>query len=107
MAPFIPSPLGGPMLRPADATVTYLSPKPVAVMWGTSHDKVMSFIRMGELEAFNVASRPTGRPRFRITLAAVKAFEELRSGRDPSRTPKVAQHRTPRSVSATPTKKYF
>ena len=41
MAPFIPSPLGGPMLRPADATVTYLSPKPVAVMWGTSHDKVV------------------------------------------------------------------
>jgi hypothetical protein len=91
----------------ADAAVTYLSPKQVAVMWGTSHDKVLAFIRTGELQAFNVASRPTGRPRFRITLAAVKAFEELRSGRDPSRTPKVAQHRAPRSVSATPTKKYF
>ena len=91
----------------ADAAVTYLSPKQVAAMWGTSHDKVLAFIHTGELQAFNVASRPTGRPRFRITLAAVKAFEELRSGRDPSRAPKVAQHRAPRSVSATPMKKYF
>ena len=107
MAPFIPSPLGGPMLRPADATVTYLSPKPVAVMWGTSHDKVMSFIRMGELEAFNVASQTTGRPRFRMTLAVVKAFEKRRSCRDPARVPKLTHRRAPRAASPLSVKKYF
>lgn len=91
----------------ADAAVTYLSPKQVAAMWGTSHDKVLAFIHTGELQAFNVASRPTGRPRFRITLAAVKAFEELRSGHDPSQTAKITPRRSPRSVLPAPKKKYF
>ena len=91
----------------ADAAVTYLSPKQVAVMWGTSHDKVLAFIRTGELQAFNVASLPTGRPRFRITLAAVKAFEERRSGHDPSQTAKITPRRSPRSVLPAPKKKYF
>lgn len=96
-----------PVAKVTDAAVTYLSPKQVAVMWRTSHDKVLDFIKTGELEAFNVATRSTGRPRFRITLAAVKAFEERRSGRDPSRAAKVTQRRVPRTVSSSGVKKYF
>ncbi|MFM7135646.1 MAG: helix-turn-helix domain-containing protein [Planctomycetota bacterium] len=96
-----------PKVAAADAAVTYLSPKQVAAMWGTSHDKVLAFIRTGELQAFNVASRPTGRPRFRITLAAVKAFEERRSGHDPSQTTKINPRRVPRTVSSSHAKKYF
>lgn len=96
-----------PAANATDAAVTYLSPKQVAVMWRTSHDKVLDFIKTGELEAFNVATRSTGRPRFRITLAAVKAFEERRSGRDPSRAAKVTERRAPRTVSSSRAKKYF
>ena len=55
-------------------------------MWGVAHDKVLEFIKTGELEAFNVASKRSRRPQFKVTLAAVKAFQERRSGRDPARS---------------------
>lgn len=91
-----------------DPATTYLNPRQVALMWRTSHDKVLHFIKTGELEAFNVASRTAGRPRYRITLAAVKAFEDRRAGRDPSRAPSVSpQRRAPRPRSQPAVKKYF
>ena len=33
----------------ADANTTYLSPRQVATMWRTSHDKILAFIKTGEL----------------------------------------------------------
>jgi hypothetical protein len=87
---------------------SYLNPTQVAAMWGISHDKVLEFIKDGELVAFNVASKTSRRPQFKVTLAAVKAFEERRTGRDPSRpsstaTPRRGRKRNPQA----PTNKFF
>lgn len=63
----------------------YLTPAELAAMWRVSHDKVLEFIRTGELAAFNVASSRSRRPRFRIALAAVTEFEARRSACDSAR----------------------
>jgi hypothetical protein len=75
-------------------------------MWGISHDKVLEFIKTGELEAFNVASTRSRRPQFKIPLAALKHFQERRSGRDPTRSlppPSPSRKHTP----ATPTRRSY
>lgn len=63
----------------------YLTPAELAAIWRVSHDKVLEFIRTGELTAFNVASSRSRRQRFRIALAAVTEFEARRSACDAAR----------------------
>lgn len=92
----------------SDPTLVYLSPKQVARMWGIAHDKILEFIRTGELAAFNVAAKTSRRPRYKITLAAVKKFEEGHAGRDPARLPPAPRQRRQRQrVSLPAAKKYF
>ena len=85
-----------------------LTPADVAERWGVAHDKVLEFIKTGELAAFNVASKRSSRPQFRINESAVAAFEERRSGRDPARSlrPPISRRR-PSKVPKTKAKKYF
>ena len=78
----------------------FLNPAQVAELWGISHDKVLAFIRSGELEAFNVASRRSSRPQFKIPRAALQAFQERRSGRDPARATPPAPRRAARKSSS-------
>ena len=86
----------------------FLSPSEVAAMWGVAHDKVLEFIKTGELAAFNVASKRSSRPQFRVTLAAVKAFQERRSGRDPARSaPPVTPRRTSSKKPQPSNREYF
>lgn len=88
--------------------LTFLNPAQVAEMWGISHDKVLEFIKTGELEAFNVASTRSRRPQFKIPLAALKHFQERRSGRDPARSlPPPSPSRPHRRCSATKPPEYF
>jgi hypothetical protein len=88
--------------------LAFLNPAQVAEMWGVSHDKVLEFIRTGELEAFNVASKKSRRPQFKIPLAALQAFQERRSGRDPARSlPPPPSRRSPRKPSSPATRDYF
>ncbi|MFM7248329.1 MAG: helix-turn-helix domain-containing protein [Planctomycetaceae bacterium] len=102
-------PRGVPITRPgAPPELTYFTPAELAAMWGVAHDKVLEFIKTGELEAFNVASKRSRRPQFKVTLAAVKAFQERRSGRDPSRSaPPSAPRRRPSKPSQPTTREYF
>lgn len=94
--------------RCSDPDLVYLSPKQVARMWGISHDKILEFIRTGELPAFNVAAESSRRPRYKITLAAVKQFEEGHAGRDPARVPPASRQRRQRPRASLPAaKKYF
>ena len=90
----------------AGQALAVLNPAQVAEMWGISHDKVLEFIRTGELEAFNVASRKSRRPQFKIPLAALQAFQERRSGRDPARATPPAPRRAARK-SSSPGHEYF
>ena len=90
------------------ADTTYFNPAQVAEMWGISHDKVLGFIKSGELRAFNVASKNSRRPQFKIPSAALREFEERRSGRDPARSvPRPSGRRPSRKSSASPTREYF
>lgn len=92
----------------AGPALAFLNPAQVAEMWGVSHDKVLEFIRTGELEAFNVASKKSRRPQFKIPLAALKAFQEQRAGRDPARSiPHATSRRTSRKSSSPTRRDYF
>jgi hypothetical protein len=56
----------------------FLTPPTVAKALAVHPQKVRGFIESGELEAFNLATKRCGRPRYRITLAALNAFLERR-----------------------------
>jgi hypothetical protein len=51
----------------------------LARLWGISPEKVISWIRRGELRAVNVASRLGGRPRWLIDPKDVEDFERRRT----------------------------
>jgi hypothetical protein len=92
----------------ASPELTYFNPAQVAEMWGVSHDKVLEFIKSGELRAFNVASKTSRRPQFKIPSAALREFEERRSGRDPARSLlPPCRRRSSEKSSASPTRGYF
>lgn len=94
-------PRGVPARPTADDELAFLNPAQVAELWGISHDKVLAFIRSGELEAFNVASRRSSRPQFKIPRAALQAFQERRSGRAPAQATPPAPHRAARKSPST------
>jgi hypothetical protein len=57
----------------------FQSPPDIARRYGVSAEKVMVWIRSGELRAINVATRRGGRPRWRIDHADLLAFESRRA----------------------------
>ena len=65
-----------------------LTPPQLAEKWGISPEKVLGWIRSGELRAVNAASRRDGRPRFLIDVDDIAAFEERRAVHS---TPRVAR----------------
>jgi hypothetical protein len=70
------------------------TPPALAKEYGVSPDKVLTWIHTGELRALNIATRPTGRPRYVIDQAAVADFEAKRT----TATPKPARRRKQRPV---------
>ena len=65
---------------------TKLTPPELARRWGVSPDKILAFIRSGELRAVNAAASPNGRPRWLIDLADLAVFEQA-APRGPNRRP--------------------
>lgn len=57
-----------------------VTPPELARAWGISPEKVLAWIRSGELRAVNAATRVGGRSRFLIDLDDVEAFEQRRAG---------------------------
>ncbi len=55
-----------------------LTPPEIARMWGVSVEKVLTWIRTGELTAINAATSRTGRPRYLVDVKALAAFEDRR-----------------------------
>jgi excisionase family DNA binding protein len=78
-----------------------LTPPEVARQWRIKHDKVLTWIRSGELRAINVATKPGGRPSYRIDPVDLKAFADRRAA--------VALPRPPRRKGRRKTarKEYF
>jgi hypothetical protein len=64
------------------------TPPDLAKRWRVKPEKVIGFIRRGELRAFDVSTIPgVGRPRFRISIDAVIEFENRR-GVQPAPAPR-------------------
>lgn len=61
-----------------DSERQMLSPPKVAARYGVSVDKILGWIRRGELRAINIATRSGGRPRFAIALEDLLVFERRR-----------------------------
>ena len=57
---------------------TKVTPPELAKRWGISPDKVLSWIRNGELPAIDASTRRGGRPRYLIDEEDILAFEERR-----------------------------
>lgn len=57
---------------------TVWTPPELAREWGVSREKILSWIRTGELPAVNVANAGTIRPRFRIDADGIAAFKARR-----------------------------
>lgn len=55
-----------------------LTPPELASRWGIGTDKVLSWIRSGELRAIDASTRRGRRPRYLIDEADVVAFELAR-----------------------------
>lgn len=62
---------------------TWLTPPRLAKQLGVSCEKVLTWIRNGELRAINVAERLSGRPRWRISPAALEEFCKRRESSPP------------------------
>ena len=63
------------LLKPQKVAPTFYTPRALAKHWGVHVDKVLRFIHTGELSAFNAASHKSTRPRYRISVDAVREFE--------------------------------
>lgn len=55
------------------------TPAQLADRYGVGVEKVVRWIKSGELRALNLAASLTGRPRYRIPADAIAAFEAARS----------------------------
>jgi excisionase family DNA binding protein len=64
---------------PQSAARRTLTPPEAARQIGVSADKILAWIKAGELRAWNSALRAGGRPRWRIDVADLAAFEASRA----------------------------
>jgi hypothetical protein len=58
---------------------TKLTPPQLARMWGVTTEKVVTWIKSGELAAIDASTRRNQRPRYLIDKRAVEAFELRRA----------------------------
>lgn len=75
---------------------TFLKPADIAKALGVKLGKVHAWIRSGELPAVNTATRPDGRPRWRISPVDWEIFCSRRTSR-PAVKP-VTRRRDPANV---------
>jgi len=89
-------------------TADCFRPRDLALRWGVCVDKVLNFIRSGELRAFNVASRSSRRPQYRILVESVRQFEEqTRAAAIPEAPAPPAHSRRRKRDSATPARRTY
>lgn len=95
-------------IRQPDRTPEYFVPRALAKRWGVCVDKVLNFIRSGELRAFNVAAKSSKRPRYRIPVESVRQFEEqTRAAAIPEAPAPPAPSRRRKRDSVTPARRTY
>jgi hypothetical protein len=75
---------------------TKLTPPELARQWGVDVQKVLHWIKAGELRAINLATRRDGRPRYAIDQADIALFEAARAVQPPA--PRVRRRRVDSSI---------
>jgi len=75
---------------------TKLTPPELAKLWGIDVQKVLHWIKAGELRAINLATRRDGRPRYAIDQADIALFEAARAVQPPA--PRVRRRRVDPSI---------
>lgn len=105
------TPAAGPLSPTASKSRTtpgYFVPRALAKRWSVCVDKVLGFIKTGELRAFNVASAKSRRPRYRISIEEVRRFEEkTRSAASPRSAESTMTRRRKPSATTPPARTYF
>lgn len=71
------------------STTRKLTPPQIARMWGISPEKVLAWIRSGELRAFNISRHPHGRPRYLVDIDDLAEFEANRAVVNPVSMTKI------------------
>ena len=77
---------------------TVVSPPKLAKRWGIDPEKVLGWVRSGELKAFDASAVQGGRPRYLIDEADIADFVRRRTV---SATPKSVIRRPRRPTGAT------
>ncbi len=81
------------------APVPMMTPPTVARRYGVKAEKVIGWIRRGELRAIDVSTQAgVGRPRFRISPADLAVFENQRAA---VATPKLSRRRRQQDPAVT------
>ncbi len=75
-----------------------LTPPQIAKRLNVSPDKVRSWIAKGELNATNVATGKTGRPRYRVSETDLADFQKKRQPSKPSPKPPRRQKKEPHVI---------
>lgn len=75
---------------------TKLTPPELAKLWGIDVQKVLHWIKSGELRAINAATDRSGRPRYLIDISDLAAFEASRAVQPP--TPRIRRQRADPNV---------
>lgn len=70
-----------------------LTPPKLAAMYGVSLRKIHVWIETGELQALNVATKPTDRPRWIVKPADLEVFELRRSSAAVAKLPTVRRRK--------------
>jgi transposase len=84
-------------IHPDSITRTKLSPPMIAARFGVSPEKVIGWIRRGELRAIDVATRRGRRPRYLVDVNDLAAFERSRHVEPVTKS--VRRRRSPRVIS--------
>ena len=75
-----------------------LTPPQIAETYGVRPEKVIGWIRAGELRAVNVATRANSRPRFVVDQDDLLAFEARRSATPAPKIRRRKQQRNERTI---------
>ena len=75
-----------------------ITPPQLARMWGVTAEKVVTFIKSGELAAIDASTRRNRRPRYLIDRSAIEDFERRRAV-VPASAPAPRRKRTTEGVT--------
>ena len=76
----------------------YSTPPEIAELYRVDPNKILGWIRRGELRTVNVATSTGGRPRYRISPADLAAFEAARAAGPAPRVSRVRRRKDPQIV---------